>query len=348
MARPLRVEFEGAIYHVTVRGNARQRVFVDDRDRNQFLKRLGESVETYDIRLYLFCLMSNHFHLLLETPRANLARFMQSLQTAYAVYFNLRHDRAGHLTQGRYVARLVEEDEYLLRLTRYVHLNPVFVGNLKRRPSRERINYLRAYTWSSYRSYIGGAKPLEFVEYGPILAQMECRKAQRAGTYRAFVERGLVETDEQLAEVLKASPRSIGSDSFRQWVDRLHAKFLDKREKKEDVSFRRRAVAIEPHEILDIVSRELKVPKEHLCRRLRGSMARPIAAHILCKYAGITQRRVADMLGLGTGAAVSLQLKKVRERLTRGRELKEVLARIDRRLSSRGQTLKYKIGGARC
>ena len=118
---------------------------------------LGESVERFDTRLYLFCLMGNHIHLVVETPRANLGQFMHRIETAYTVYFNRRHEHCGHLLQGRYGARLVEKDAYLLRLSRYVHLNPVFTTAARKRPVRERIAMLREYRWSSYRSYIGGS-----------------------------------------------------------------------------------------------------------------------------------------------------------------------------------------------
>jgi len=127
MARHLRVEYAGAIYHVTIRGNGRQAIFEDDRDRERFVRRLFESVETYGVRLYLYCLMTNHVHLVIETPDKGLSRFMQSLETGYTVYSNLRHKKSGHVFQGRYGAKLVEGDEYLLKLSRYVHLNPVFV-----------------------------------------------------------------------------------------------------------------------------------------------------------------------------------------------------------------------------
>ena len=99
MARKLRLQFEGALYHVTVRGNGRRKIFLDDADRERLLWRLGESVELYGVRLYLFCLMDNHFHLLVETPRANISRFMQSVLTGYTVYFNRRHNSVGHLLQ---------------------------------------------------------------------------------------------------------------------------------------------------------------------------------------------------------------------------------------------------------
>jgi len=332
MARPLRIEFQGAIYHVTVRGNARQAMFLDNRDRNQFLKQLAQSVGTYDIRLYIFCLMTNHFHLLLETQQANLSRFMQALETAYTVYFNLSHNRRGHLTQGRYDARLVQSDRYLLRLSRYIHLNPVRVGKIAHLPLDRQVKYLREYRWSSYRGYIGSTKPLEFVQYAPVLALLGGGKAATAAVYRKFVETALAETDEDLARILKASPRCIGGEAFRRWVDGLYAKLLDKRRKKEDVSFGRQAATMEPEAVLDIVSRELKVPKESLRWRTRGSIARAVAAQMLCKYAGITQRDAGAVLRLKTGTAVSHHLKKLRRELAVDRQLAKAVSRIEKAL----------------
>ena len=170
MARHLRIQFEGAVYHVTARGNAREKIFFIERDYQKFLEKLSDAVFQYDIRLYLFCLMPNHFHLVLETPRANLSRFMQSLQTAYAVYFNLKHSFSGHLLQGRFGAKLVEKDRYFLKLCRYVDLNPVHVQALEKSDLNTKMRHLTEFRWSSFRSYVGLDAPLRFVDYGPLLA----------------------------------------------------------------------------------------------------------------------------------------------------------------------------------
>ena len=151
MARKPRILIPGGLYHVTSRGNERQVVFRDDRDRLRFLERLADSLAVHDVRVFLYCLMPNHLHLLVETPKGNLDRFMGSLLTGYAVYFNLRHQRAGHLMQGRYGAQVVEGNEYLLKLSRYVHLNPVQVTEIRERSLTERIQILREYRWSSFR-----------------------------------------------------------------------------------------------------------------------------------------------------------------------------------------------------
>ena len=337
MARHLRVQYAGAIYHIAVRGNARQAIFVDDRDRQRFIERLGEDVTTHGVRLYLCCLMSNHVHLVAETPQGNLSRCMHDLLTAYSIYFNLRHQRSGHLLQGPYKAKLVEGDAYLLALTRYVHLNPVFTEATKKLPPAERIKMLRAYAWSTYRSYIGRAKPWEFVAYAPILAQMPGRRRHWRQGYRQYVEAGLAETDEEFLEALRASPRSIGSASFRDWVDELYGQLSAKQAHAEDVAFRKTRRRLDASQVLETVGRECGGGPAAILRRGRDCTLRAVAAKMLSRYAGLTQREVAARLGLRTGAAVSCQLRKLRElegQGGRGRGLRQTLGKIERSLNA--------------
>ncbi len=125
MARPIRVEFEGAAYHATARGNERKPIYRDDRDRERFLETLEETVKRFGFVIHTYCLMPNHFHLLARTPRANLSHAAGWLQTTYSIRFNRRHRRSGHLYQGRFKAHLVEEDAYARELIKYIHLHPV-------------------------------------------------------------------------------------------------------------------------------------------------------------------------------------------------------------------------------
>src|SRR3990172_6988665 len=125
MARPLRIQFPGAVYHITCRGNDRRDIFRDDKDRTTFLDILARSLTTYEVKLFSYVLMENHFHLLVETSRGNLAEFMRHFNISYTGYFNRRHRRIGHLYQGRFKSIVVDEDSYLLELSRYVHLNPI-------------------------------------------------------------------------------------------------------------------------------------------------------------------------------------------------------------------------------
>lgn len=182
MARPLRIEFPGAIYHVTSRGNARGKVFLDDEDREAFLATLAWVVERFKWICHAYCLMDNHFHLLIETPEGNLSRGMRQLNGVYTQGFNRRHRRVGHLFQGRFKAILVERDSYLLELARYVVLNPVRAKMVKA-PD--------AYAWSSYRPTLGLDPVPAALSIDWLLGQFAKTKAVARQRYQAFVRAGI-------------------------------------------------------------------------------------------------------------------------------------------------------------
>ena len=333
MARKLRLQYEGAIYHVSVRGNGRRRIFRDDRDRDRLLWRLCESKDLYDVRVYLYCLMENHFHLLVETPRSNISRFMQSALTGYTVYYNLRHHTSGHVMQGRFAATLVDGDRYLLNVSRYVHLNPVHVNALKDYSLKQKVQYLRAYRWSSYRGYIDPAHRNELVEYEPLLRLMHRPAQERERAFRSFVENGLNEVDEALVALMHARQRSIGSKDFCAWVDDAYEALKKEMATGEDVSFRREGECLQSNDILDAIVREFRVNRDALRRRTRDSIVRPVAAWLLCKHGGLTQRAAADVLAYGTGAAVSMQLKRPSGLLAdETSEARRHVARIEKKL----------------
>jgi putative transposase len=312
MARRPRIQLAGALYHVIFRGNERRVLFHDDRDRRRFLQNLAERIPPYDIRLFLYCLMSNHVHLLLETPRGNLSGFMGSLLTSYSTYFNLRHRRSGHLTQGRFTSPLVERNNYLLRLSRYIHLNPVRVKGLSRLPLNERRARLRRYPWSSYRAYTGLAETPEWLDCAPVLAMLEVPARQRRRRYRAFVESGLVERDKELAAVMEASSLATGSEQFRRRLAFQQEQESKRRVEPEDVAFRRPAQRAAPEAITQAVCRHFNVTSESLRRPRKRDRIKPVWAALLTRYAGLTQRQTARYMGLTTGAAVCQQLRKLR------------------------------------
>lgn len=332
MARQLRVEYPGAIYHVTVRSNSGDDLFGDDGDRRYLLSRMEEAVERYQVRVYLFCFMSNHIHLVVETPKANLGRFMQGILTGYGVYYNRRHSRHGHVTQGRYSAKLVKGDDYLLKLGRYVHLNPVKVKGLTEQPVEARVAYLRTYPWSTYPSYIGERPRNKCVDYEPMLSLMDGRKQQER--YRNFVEGGIAEDDEEFLGELVRSSRSIGSSDYREWIDECYRELVDKRAMKEDVSFRRTIRQIPVDTILDAVAKAAGMRKECLAERSRDSRWRAVAGCMLCKYGGLTQREAAKVLGLKSGVAVSCQLRNLRRILDSEGEMRQVVDRLDGKLAA--------------
>ncbi len=324
MPRKRRLQFEGAIYHITSRGNGRRDIFNDNHDRERLLRRLAESCDSYDVRLYLICLMDNHFHLLAETPKANISRFMQSVLTGYSVYFNLRHNECGHLFQGRYNSVLVKGNQYLLKLSRYIHLNPIHTSRHKDSTVDEKILYLRQYGWSTFRGYIDPVWRWNFVEYQPILSMME-QNHDREEQYRKFIEAGIANTDTEFIEILKSEGGESGESGVR--CQKFSRKFLtsdpvaegtkfltsDPGEASPADHFRRRSVNISPEVIIHAVAQHFDLNPSELLRRQYGSFARPIAAYLLCKLAGMNQREVAETLEYGTSAAVSAQLKKLRQ-----------------------------------
>jgi REP element-mobilizing transposase RayT len=181
MSRPLRLEFPGALYHITSRGNRMEPIYEDDEDRQQFLLLMDEVGNSYNWVCHAYCLMTNHYHLLIETPDANLSRGMRQLNGVYTQNFNRRHDRVGHVFQGRYKAILVEKQSYLLELARYIVLNPVRTQIVK-----------SAYDWpwSSYRATAGLTASRDCLHTDWILAGFGKRKQQAIDAYRQFITEG--------------------------------------------------------------------------------------------------------------------------------------------------------------
>jgi putative transposase len=182
MARPLRIEYEGAVYHVTSRGNAREDVYQDDKDRSRFLKILGDVVARFNWICHAYCLMQNHYHLLIETPEADLSRGMHLLNGVYTQWFNREHRRVGHLYQGRFKATLVEKENYLLELARYIVLNPVRAGIVKQASD---------WPWSSYGATAGLNTRSEWLNTDWLLSQFGSSRKGASTAYRRFVQQGI-------------------------------------------------------------------------------------------------------------------------------------------------------------
>jgi hypothetical protein len=260
---------------------------------------------------------------------------MQSILTAYTVCYNFRHRCHGHLTQGRYGARLVSGDEYLLKLSRYVHLNPVKIKKMALIPLPERVAYLREYEWSSYRSYIGKAGRLGWVDYEPMLRLMGGKPKERAAHYQAFVESGVALDDEKFMKALSLSARSIGDDAFREEVDERHGELLRERKHPEDVALRRvgGTGTIPPADVLAAVALAAGVKEEGLKARRRNWAWKGIAAKLLVTHSGLTQRDCATWIGLRAGSAVGRQMEQAERELAVNKDLAYQVARVTARFS---------------
>jgi len=181
MARPLRIEFAGALYHVTARGNAQADIYADDADRQQFLSLLHHTIDRYGWYCHAYCLMDNHYHLLIETNSPTLSKGMKFLNGTYTQYFNRQNQRVGHVFQGRYKAILVQKDAHLLELARYIALNPV-----RARMARS----IKDWRWSSYRATAGLEENAQCLTTDWVLAGFAKTKNVAQQRYRDFVQQG--------------------------------------------------------------------------------------------------------------------------------------------------------------
>ncbi len=181
MSRPLRIEFAGALYHVTSRGDGQDDIYLQDSDRERWLEVLGQVCERFNWTVHAWCQMSNHYHLLIETPDGNLSQGMRQLNGVYTQRFNHAHQRTGHVFQGRYKAILVQKDSYLLELSRYIVLNPV---------RARMVRSAREWRWSSYRETAGMSPGFPWLETDWLLAAFARRKRQAQNEYRKFVAQG--------------------------------------------------------------------------------------------------------------------------------------------------------------
>jgi REP element-mobilizing transposase RayT len=182
MARPLRIELAGGIYHITSRGDRREDIYDSDEDRENWLKIFGDVCERFNWRCHAYCLMDNHYHIVLETADENLSKGMRQLNGVYTQYYNRKHNRVGHVFQGRYKGILVERDTYLLELARYVVLNPVRAGMTKN---------INAWKWSSYKAMIGEVTSQPWLETDWILGEFSKQRKRAIWKYSNFVREGV-------------------------------------------------------------------------------------------------------------------------------------------------------------
>lgn len=321
MARALRLEFEDALYHLCARGNRRDRIFADDKDRVRFLELTGQSLKRYDVELHAYVLLPNHFHLLARTRKANLSRWMHWLIANYSIYFNRQHLSSGHLFQGRYKSFLVQEGNYLLELSRYLHLNPVRGSVIGRGDPKERRARLRSYRWSSYRGYAGLAKQGEFVNEELVLGEFGCARGhQRKLRYRRFVEEGLLRDIANPFESVQWQT-ALGNESF---VQKLKDKLNSHRHYKGEVTAVRRANQLtEPRELIARVAAHHALSVNKLLHeRVHGSQAHNIAMWLL-RQRGVTLREIGGFFGGIDYAAISQRIRRTEQRMKMDKGLRK-------------------------
>lgn len=288
MARPLRIQFPGAHYHITCRGIEQRKIFMDNQDRYKFLVLLSESLDIYQVVLYTYVLMSNHFHILIKTRKANCSEFMRHFNIRYTGWFNWRHERSGNLYQGRYHSYLVDADTYLLTVSRYVHLNPVSTKLTKALSTRERWQKAVNYRWSSLPGYLNAKLMKDFVDYDLILSMISGRRA-----LRAFVRDGLRPNIKNPFKNIR-NRMILGDEDFVTSVQR----YLYTASSREQPAYREMIrPTVESTVVLKFLLQELKINRATLRRRRSHCIERGIVAELLYKYCVTTQARIGSLVG---------------------------------------------------
>jgi REP element-mobilizing transposase RayT len=306
MARPLRLAFEEAVYHITARGNRKENIFYEDIDRAVFLDKINETCDRYSLVCYAYCLMDNHYHLFLKTPNANISEGMHYLNASYTNWFKSRHKIVGVVFQGRYKSIIVDANNYSRTLSAYIHLNPRRAGM---------VGNPRDYKWSSYREYLGDRRPLEMIDTEFILRQFDSDLNKARTKYESFVLNNLA-----LDNPLKDSYKGIvvGSENF---INSVKEKMKSLGEEREIVQTRN-VSAYSHEEIIQQVMEDLSVSRDDIFRRRRGNWYRQLTLFLLKRHTSMSLREIGDMFHMDY-AAVSQACKRYEKKIeNRGIPLK--------------------------
>jgi putative transposase len=304
MARPLRIQFPGAWYHVMNRGGARRIVFHRDADRALFLGVVEETSIDHGLEVHGYCLMGNHYHLLVCTPRGNLAQAMRHIDGVYTQRINRRDGADGALFRGRYRAILLDEDAYLLAVSRYIHLNPV---------AAHLVVAAQDYPWSSYSAYLSRSEGPEWLHTRHVLTYFGPHDARRR--YQCFVNQGVDEELEAFYTAASVGP-VLGTQTF---IDSLAVARLDDPEIPQRHAFER---VPEISRIIEVVSEVFGVPTATVVRADgQRNDARAVAIWLCRRPGGLALRPIAHHFGLSHYTAVSVTCRRLRERLEQDKTL---------------------------
>jgi REP element-mobilizing transposase RayT len=319
MARALRIQYPGAFYHVTCRGNERKEIFLDIQDHQLFLEKLRRSLDIYNVSLLAYVCMPNHFHLLLSTPEGNLSEFMRHFNISYTFAFNMRHRRVGHLYQGRYKAFLIEADSYLIEVSRYIHLNPIRAKIASVKTISERWDLLLTHEGSSLPGYLFLRKRGDLVNYEALLSYLGRDNRQGRQGYREFIQFGLKHDIENPLERGKGSGIIGGVDFIKSIKDELLDEEAPRRELPALRELRKR---FQPEELIDRFSRLVLKDKEEICKRGKQSVERLMLMELLYRFCQVSQPVIGNLMGGVDYSAISRARRRLQIRLEREKELK--------------------------
>jgi REP element-mobilizing transposase RayT len=319
MARPLRIELPGAYYHVMNRGLAHHRIFAERGDRHAFLQIVADCTQMWGLRVLAYCLLDTHYHLLVQTPEANLARVMRHVDGVFTQRYNRRHERDGPLFRGRYRAILVDGEAYLLAVARYIHQNPVAAG-LVRSPE--------AYEWSSCRLYVKASRPPAWLDTAPLLGRFP-RPDRQAG-FLAFMKAPLDAPVRSFYERMRPGTVLGGPD----FVDRIRRHLRRRRPALPEVPEAATYLRPDVERCLQVVTQVCGTPRAALLESRRGhrNEARALAIFACRRLAGLKLDAIARLFRVGGYSAVGNAVLRTERELARDGALARKFARIRERL----------------
>jgi putative transposase len=321
MARPLRVEYPGAYYHIMNRGNRREDIFISNYDREKFLAYLAIITERFSINVHTYCLMNNHYHLLIETSEPNLSNAVKWLNGSYATDVNTKRKKGGHLFQGRFKSIIIEADEYLKHLSRYIHLNPVR-AKIVENPSD--------FKWSSYPAFIGKEKEPEWLETNWLLSCFGKSKKEGKRNYKQFVEDIDVKAVENPHKNLIGG-FILGETDFADWIKET---FLSgKKEDKEIPQLKRLKPRLTPDAIVEGVCEEFSTDKDSVIKKgAKRNKARDMAIYLSKDKCGITCKELGEYYGNVSGATITMAYNRIEKEINRNKRFKGRLNKIKKRI----------------
>lgn len=310
MVRPLRLSFENAFYHITVRGNRREKIFYSDRDKEIFLKRLKEMLIKYSMNCYAYCLMDNHYHLFIKTNQANLSQGIHYLNSAYTNWFRYKHQIIGPLFQGRFKSILVDADSYALILSTYIHLNPLRAGIVRQ---------LKEYPWSSYPDYLNLRKS-NITDPSFILKLIDDNPLKAINKYQVYVDE-----NQDIKDPLRNSYRNIalGSETF---IEKVKEK-LDNLGQKREIPSTRFLTEYDVDTIISKITQALHIERRMIFDKKRGNLYRSLTIYLMKRFTPLSLVKIGELFKMDY-SAVSQAAKRFEKKCEVNQEIKDVTQKV--------------------
>ncbi len=327
MSRPLRIEYPGAWYHVMNRGRRNEKIFADDMDYAMFVELLEDASEMWKVNIAAYCLMPNHYHILLQTPDGNISRTMRHINGVYTQRSNRKYGYDGQLFRGRYKSILVDGDSYLLQLVRYIHQNPIKAGV---------VTTLDSYKWSSHKGYLSIAQKWNWLHKTFIFSILTKNKEEWIKRYRQFV---FIEDDGNITQIIEAKkwPSILGSDNFLDWIKGKYYKSI----KDENIP---ESKLLDPSRklILGVVCEYYAVDKKDIYKSRRGSYNEPrnVLIYLIRVLRRDNMKQIGQYFNIDKSTSVSSIIERVKKQLQTDKSLKK---RVDELINMVNKSQKRKM-----